>query len=99
METSVNSRFASSAIPFLSYVLGGSDFILLSLTAGLTKISSGFPVIRLAVAIERSHLLMKAEDAKEHYHRISTQYKRLVITDDSSCFEDVLVISFHTDGR
>jgi hypothetical protein len=97
--TYVNSRFASSAIPFLSYVLGDSDFILLSLTADLTKISSGFPVIRFAVAIDRSHLLMKAEDANGHYHRISTQYKRLVIPDDSSCFEDVLVISFHAGER
>jgi hypothetical protein len=66
MENYVNSRFASSAIPFLSYILGDSDFILLSLTAGLTKISSGFPVILFAVAIDSSHLLVKAEDAKGH---------------------------------
>jgi hypothetical protein len=70
----IDNRFAASAIPILNYFLGDSDFIPIYLTAGFTKTSSGFPVCRFAVAIERLHLLVRAEDAKGHDYRTNTQY-------------------------
>jgi hypothetical protein len=94
----VDNEKGTKELPFLSYTIGDSGFTAISPTAGLTKIESGFALIRFCVNIHRSRLLMDVVNCKNENFRKLARYVRLIIPGDRSRYEDVVTISFPTAG-
>jgi hypothetical protein len=95
----IENRRETSEVPFLHYTLGDSKFIPIQPKIGFVKIDSGFALIRFAVGINRSRLLIDVINPERKKSRDLAQYVRLVIPGDQSRYEDVIVVSFPEIGK
>jgi hypothetical protein len=98
-EMFINNRQATSDIPFLRYQSTDEGFIPIQPLVGVTKIDSGFALIRFAVFINRSNLLVTMISPTNQEYRDLSQYIKLLIPSDDSRFEDVVIASFPAVGR
>jgi hypothetical protein len=98
-EIYVDSKKECTEVPFLSYTVGNSGFAPISPMVGLTHADSGFAIIRFAVSIGRSRLLLDVLNMQGKNHRDRANYVRLIIPSDTARCEDVVAVSFPENGR
>jgi hypothetical protein len=98
-EMFVDNRQATSEVPFLRYSLGPDDYIPIQPTAGLTKIDSGFALIRFTAAAKWSKVSITTRGPDDEKQKELSQSVKLLVPSDESRCEFVIVTSFPRVGR
>jgi hypothetical protein len=98
-EMLVENRKPNSDVPFLSYAEDDEKFIPIQPLRGVSVSNSGLGLIRFQVSKHRSELLVMLISPQKQESRTLSQYVRLVIPDDDTRYEEVIVASFPEVGR